>query len=316
MYSGNNRYLDNKQMFQEPMVTQVGGSHMVMTDVMCPIKKQYVNIDTRIREDYSSSLTTQTTIDLPQRITKVKSMRLINAEIPFSFFNICTSLQNSSIVFTDNVGTRTVYTFDDNFYYFNSLASYFSGHSLPATMAFSFVNNNKNAQFTFTPAGPITSMTMELAVDTLGNFDKLNFKGKVGWMLGFRTATFTFDSGALTYTAEALVNVSGPRYVYVGVDDFSMYESSMVTPLYHSLINKNILARVNLAAVNPISFYEFEEDIFMASVESGTIVTDTRLYPNGKTDIYRLRVCLIDEFGRYIDLNGCDFSFCLELTYE
>jgi len=44
-------------------------------------------------------------------------------------------------------------------------------------------------------------------------------------------------------------------------------------------------------------------------------LSDLRTY-NGKIDIQKLNVQLIDENGNTVNMNGCDFSFCLELMHE
>jgi hypothetical protein len=43
--------------------------------------------------------------------------------------------------------------------------------------------------------------------------------------------------------------------------------------------------------------------------------SDIRQY-NGAVDIQKIQVQLINEYGAPVDLNGQDFSFLLEMTYE
>ena len=44
------------------------------------------------------------------------------------------------------------------------------------------------------------------------------------------------------------------------------------------------------------------------------LFSDVRSY-NGKTDIQRLHIQLLDEEGIQVDLNRMDFSFLLEIEY-
>jgi hypothetical protein len=44
-------------------------------------------------------------------------------------------------------------------------------------------------------------------------------------------------------------------------------------------------------------------------------LSDRRQY-SGKVDIQKLNVQLIDDTGTPVDLNGLDFSFCLEVEHE
>ena len=50
-------------------------------------------------------------------------------------------------------------------------------------------------------------------------------------------------------------------------------------------------------------------------VELGTrLVSDVRTYGE-LVNLQRMNVRIVDEFGRIMNLNGMDFSFCLELEH-
>jgi hypothetical protein len=55
--------------------------------------------------------------------------------------------------------------------------------------------------------------------------------------------------------------------------------------------------------------------ILTANTFNGLLLSDQRLYA-GKTDIQKLNIQLVDEWGNVVDLNGVDFSFCLEIEHE
>ena len=44
-------------------------------------------------------------------------------------------------------------------------------------------------------------------------------------------------------------------------------------------------------------------------------MSDTRYY-NGKVDLQKLYIQILNEWGNPVDLNGLDFSFCLEVECE
>ena len=44
------------------------------------------------------------------------------------------------------------------------------------------------------------------------------------------------------------------------------------------------------------------------------LIADIRKYSN-EINIQRLRVQLVNPFGKVLDLNGTDISFCLKLEY-
>jgi di/tripeptidase len=110
------KYLDNNELFLEPKTTQYGG-HMVMTNVMKPMKKKYINIDTRFRDEYNSGSLVNYNITLPERITEVKSIIITNIEIPNSIYNISSSIGNNAfnIINTDSNTKKNVIIPDGNY---------------------------------------------------------------------------------------------------------------------------------------------------------------------------------------------------------
>ena len=69
-------YFDGKQLFTEPKVTQYG-SHMVMTNVNRPLKRKYINIDTRNRDEYSNISMANCNITLPEVISHLASWSVL-----------------------------------------------------------------------------------------------------------------------------------------------------------------------------------------------------------------------------------------------
>ena len=69
-----------------------------------------------------------------------------------------------------------------------------------------------------------------------------------------------------------------------------------------SILNKNILARISLQA-----------NVFNCLIENNlNIVTTPRQY-FGPVNITNLQIQVLDEYGRILDLNNTDYSFCLTL---
>jgi hypothetical protein len=154
-------------------------------------------------------------------------------------------------------------------------------------------------------------------------FDKFNYKTKLGWLLGFRKYTqYTLppSGGSVTpgttasgtgITSESIVDLNGPRYLYIVVDEFSKgNQNSFISPLSNSIINKNILARLSFdTKTHPLG------SILSASIINGKLLSDRRSY-TGKIDIQKLKVQIVNEYGNPMNLNGLDFSFCLEVEHE
>ena len=72
------------------------------------------------------------------------------------------------------------------------------------------------------------------------------------------------------------------------------------------LFQDNIITRINLAEL------QADFGVYQPSSDPGlsTQLNRTREY-FGPVDLQRLHIALYDEFGRIIDLNNMDYSFCL-----
>jgi hypothetical protein len=70
-------------------------------------------------------------------------------------------------------------------------------------------------------------------------------------------------------------------------------------------LNKNILARISLKQYDVVS----SEQI----LQQNTIVATPREY-FGPVNVQNLTIQLLDEYGRIVDLNNMDYSFCLSLV--
>lgn len=308
-------YFDNKDLFLEPKVTQYG-NHMVMTNVVKSVKRKYYNIDTRFRDDYDEYSNTKQTvcnITLPQRINDVKSIMVCNSEIPISYYNISASFGNNAfqIIRTSNNTTKTIIIKDGNYDASTLRDIVQSELNYVGFPDISFnINNNSSFRtyydyvFNFAINTTMTESGTSLNTDT----DKFNFKSKLGWLLGFRNITYT---NIKNITSEAFVDLYGPRYLYLVVDEFNNgNQNSFISPLYSSLLNKNILAKISIDNKH----YGFGT-ILTANNFNGYLLTDKRSY-NGKVDLHRLKIQLVNEIGNPVDLNGLDFSFTLEIDYE
>lgn len=136
----------------------------------------------------------------------------------------------------------------------------------------------------------------------------------LGWLLGFRNfspATLSFTvpaSGSMTGTA--FVDLNGPRYLYVTMDDFCNGPSNgMRTLLKTSRLQKTVLARVTLP------FEAALGSVIHCNMGNGLLVADLRTYLP-KTDLQRMNVQLVNELGVPMNLNGLGFSLCLEVEHE
>lgn len=174
-----------------------------------------------------------------------------------------------------------------------------------------------------------SNMEVDFTINDNGNFDKYNFKSKIGWALGFRNLNYIItynyapsegdydatdglgpDGQPLTY-GEFLVDLNSTRYVYLALEEFNKgSQNSFVSPTAHSLVNKNIIARISLDRAN----YGFG-NYLPANKQNGLLLSDVRGY-SGKIDLNKINLQIVSDIGTPLPLNGYDFSLCLEIEHD
>ena len=305
-----NKYDDGKSNFLGPRVTQYDG-HMVMTNVVKPTKRKFININTAFRDDYSdysAKSLASCEVTLPDRITDVKALLVRNAEIPMSIYNISSAIGNNYFQIV-NGNTGCMVEIPDGEYTPQLLSV--AINSAIASTPFPFNNLiyiYSGSNSTFYNSSSI-DLDINFAVDVNGNFDGNNFKKKMGWFLGFRNTTYKITASHTV--SEGFVDLLGIRYLYLVVDEYTRgNQNSFIATLPSSLVRKNILARI---ALNKTTF---PFGTFLpANTFNGFLLSDRREY-SGKVDLKKLSIQLVDDIGNPVCLNGLDFSFCLEVEHE
>ena len=304
------KYDDNKSLFLAPKMTQYDG-HMVMTNVVKPTKTKYVNVDTSFRDEFSeydSKSVANCNVTLPERITEVKSIQVRNLELPMSMYNISEAIGNHCFKIEKDATSQMV-IIPDGQYTIQSLSTSINGalQALPSPfnqIVYSFTSSLKSA---FDPIN--TSIVLNFAVSPTGAFDAYNLKKKLGWVLGFRSANYNVVSTKTT--SEGMVDLSGFRYLYLVLDEFTKgNQNSFIAALPSSLVRKQILARISINT----NVYPFGT-ILPANNYNGYLLTDQRKY-SGRVDLQKLNIQLVDDVGKPVSLNGLDYSFCLEVEHE
>lgn len=284
------------------------------TGIINPIKKRTIkknlNIDTRFRENYYLNPSTNFNLNLPININDVLQMQLSSIEIPTTYYVI--SKQYGNNFFTLIVdGLSKVISIPDGNYDQTSIMEQINNQILLAGTPFdrvSFIVNltgttSGTGQTLIGPNGNGSVSTIELNFqsDLNGIEDKNTpLPLKFGWLLGFRNGFYT---GNLNYVSESIVDLTGPKYLYLVVDDYNnSVNNSFFSAFNSSILNKNILARISLQANN-----------FNILVQNNlNIITTPREY-FGPINLQTMNIQLLDEYGRIIDLNYMDYSFCLTL---
>ena len=312
-------YINNQRLFTEPETRQYG-NHMVMTNVHKQNKIKYVNIDSKFRDEfYENSVSNKNadlasnqtglsdfTITIPEKINEVKSLFVKNIELPMYFYNISLNLGNNYFKVTDSTNVEKIITLSDGNYTSSTLNTEIANKLTQAGLSNITITVSDTAKTTIESSSGTYTISFDINSD--GASDKHRFRSKFGYILGFRKQIYEFTT--LAIASEQLSNLNGMRYLYLAVDEYSKNnQNSFLTPLSSSFINKNVLARISLNQKD----YPFGS-ILPANCENGYLISDRRVYAS--SDLQKLNIKLLDENGIPLDLNGADFSFCLEVEHS
>lgn len=108
--------------------------------------------------------------------------------------------------------------------------------------------------------------------------------------------------------------ISYPKYIYIAIDDFQANSKNYFTLATESLLSPNIIARINIS-----SLLEEKKKNNNNLINTGSAIDFLTNQKNireyfGPTNINKLKVSLIDEYGELLNLNNRDWSFLL--TFE
>lgn len=136
---------------------------------------------------------------------------------------------------------------------------------------------------------------------------------RLGWMLGYRIKSQTLNysnRGEINNLSIAPCHINYPRYLYICIDDFQSNSKNYFSIAARSVIAPNIIARINI-----LSILE-SKNAFMSGAAPVDYRHDQKHIREyfGPTNIKKLKVKLIDEYGRTFSLNYMDWSFLL--TFE
>lgn len=305
-----------------------------------------LNIDTRFRDNIHGTSSSDFLIQLPEKFTKVVSMQLAALEMPVSFYGISKTFGNNylyiDVNYNEIVGDTTAeywptFTFTNNEDgTFNAKGSFFipdgnysatdlilklnlimrplnsDNTYLQPDSIFSYIqlvldisiNGSGSGKVTIAPngskSGNINYINMDFTLGSNGIVDGIDISSKFGWNLGFQKRQYF---GLTTYTGETIIEPSNIRYIFLVVDDFNnSVNNHFVSAFNKSILGPNILARIPMKGA---SFSLMMENDFAT-------LTEPRRY-FGPVDIQKLKIQLLDEYGKPVQLNNSDYSFCINL---
>lgn len=283
--------------------------------IINPIKKRTIkknlNIDSRFRDNYYTSAASNFTLQLPLNINGILQMQLTSIELPTTYYVVSKQYGNNYFTIRINQDTTCVITIPSGNYdesgIMNIINTQLDMAGIPVVFAINIDNKtNGSAQTMVSPSSsssiPITNIELDFQANMAGLEDhNTPLPLKFGWLLGFRNGKYT---GTVNYVSEGLVDMMGPRYCYLVVDDYTNSVNNQFYSAFNSsILNKNILARISLQAPT-----------FQIVQQNNLNITTTPRDYFGPINLQNMTVQLLDEYGRILDLNNMDFSFCLLMT--
>jgi len=282
---------------------------------------KYLNIDTRFRDNYYSTQPANFTFELPLKLSNIVSMKLSSIELPITSYIISKQLGNHffwiSINGSDISGEPVTETgciiipngnyvpgdlisYINNFIHTNFTTTIYLQYVVFTLNINQYQSGSGQTLVGFSSIQP-TTLTIELNFqkNLLGEVDIFTqLPLKLGWILGFRESTYVNNQN---YVSEGIINLVSTNYYYLVIDDYNNnVNNNFYSAFNSSILNKNILARIS----NNIGFFNILS-------QTGPMINNTPRNYFGPVDIQKINVQLLDEYGRIVDLNFMDFSFCL-----
>jgi hypothetical protein len=289
-----------------------------------PVKKRnrtiHLNIDTKFRESYYVTQSSNFHLNLPLKIDSVINMQLSAIEFPpTAFYSVSKMLGNNffwlragSDAGSDLEETSVIipdgnFTANDTVELVNKFLQ-----SLTTTtyLQYIYFSVNENDAGTSGSSQLLVAVNESYPFGTPFNFIidlQANINGapdystplplKLGWGLGFRNGIYVNSSA---YITEGVLNLAGASYFYLCIDDYNNAANTFFCAFNESVLNKNIIARI--AVQSSVSSAVTFSNI-------GLITTPREYY--GPVNIEKMQIQMVDEYGRIINLNNMDYSFCL-----
>lgn len=290
------------------------------------IVEKLLIVDTKYRDQFTTESATDFTVTLPSVIKNVISIQLSDIEFPNTWYPFDESKGNT--FFHIKITTDTLWERIDisaQTYYFANLFSRINEKLITNNFNITFALNLDFANAAGSPDGTATITIQSLndeGVLVLYDFDFFStdpnaqlYNGKdygrcsrfLGWNLGFRNIEPMYYSKNTYYLSESTVDLGGPRYIYLIIDDHNKYMNESFIPFSKNMSTikdtLNIFARISLQGS---SFSLYNSNSF-------SVFSDIRKY-NGLVDLSRMSIKLTDEYGMPLNLNNNDYSFTIRIN--
>jgi len=256
------------------------------------VRIHVINIDSKFRfvDQAAPSSPYDFTFRFKDVIKNVISMKISGIEIPNTMHVFRDFKKNTSFQIAVGDGaTQTVTVQEGNYEDVCSLIQIIQDklNVMYPTADFVLEVSDISSKLTITSTTPFTL--------TFPGITESVYQNGMGYHLGFRNNSY---SGQSTYNSENVVNTIEGNYMFLSL-------GPNYKVISHRVSNTDIDAFAKILINVPKNAVVFDTN--------GNIITREYFfkYP---TNLASVPVSLIDEYGNTIDLQGCNFSFTLEIT--
>ncbi len=296
--------------------------------------RKILNLNTRFRNNYAKTLSTDFIFSLPSPLKNVVSLKLESIEFPNTIYPFSSNLgSNSFTIKRGDVWTKV--QVPNGYYDATSLVEYINAAFAAGPLVGIFTKYNPNTGKFIFLADPGIEFELDFSFGNDPDGALSRFSGgkcktgylagqrgsvkeqvTMGWMLGYRKEHYTYAKDyqqtataehEVGYNPEGTFDSYGTRYFLISVNDYNnSHGSTIISPFTED----------GLADSNIISKVPYGECIFQTTKDR-CCLTEKRTY-FGPVNLSRLQIRIYDEFGRIVDMNNMDYSmsFQLELLYD
>jgi hypothetical protein len=311
------------------------------------------NIDSRFRDNYDGSSSTNFTMKLQNPQHKIIELKLCDLELPTTYYPISAANGNNYFWIKVHVGLtdQDIYNYihiPDGNYYFDNLITYINGSSgfssvklarTPLSINFDLNYNNAGGVGTGTGKIQLGLFTdLDLSANELSQIDlvELNFGGlqieNVTESISMTLEEMILKYGSNLYLQKSNMNIQlrfgwmlgFRKYIYTNeLSYISESVMDIIGPRYLFLViddgnfsntNSNFFSATGSGLPgNTIARISLKGAAFNIQTQNDFSVYTEPRYYFGPVTIGQLSVKLIDEYQRVVDLNNNDISFTLRM---
>lgn len=311
----------NAKIFEGDLVNSYNFSPGYINPINIKSIRRTINIDSRFRDNYFNSKSSDYIIDLPEPFRKVVKMKITAFEIPTTihyinenysnnFFNISGGDIRAITLPNGNYVNKPV---DNSNSIVKKINEKLQETSDSSHVAFSIDPIDGKSMFTSDPSD--ASFSLYFNTDISGKSDsETPIIMKLGWLLGFRLpeygSSFNSSTNKHEIKSEGICLPKGPQYLFLSINDFTNAANNhFIAAFNSSTLSPHILARFNYQAL----VQDSEQYNYSYSVNEDLEEENRSRSYFGPVNINRLHIQLLDEYGRIVDLNHMDWSLTLSL---